>query len=124
MMALKARMCKKSEQLFQSTQPQNKKQCFQVLYDMFRTNDHEIRKQYDIWNTLNTAAQGYSTADSRKVAVDLEELNLMQDFESLQRQHSNSARFVQFGLSVAHSRLHFGVLVTRNVCSTLSIGAR
>jgi hypothetical protein len=82
MMVLKSRMVKHSESMFQSKLPPSKQQCFKVLYSMFEHDQRTVNQQYEIWETLNSAALAYSTADSRKVAVDLETLDKFQDFES------------------------------------------
>lgn len=83
MMALKARLNQKSEELFASRAPPTRKDIFRVVYDMFTSNDRAIRKQYEVWKTLSDAALAYSTADSRKAAVDLDTLAQMQNFESV-----------------------------------------
>lgn len=83
MMSLKSRLTKHCIAMFNGLKlPPSKESCFKVLYHMFQKDQHTIEKQYQIWKTLNQAAMAYSTADSRKVHVDLQTLDQMQDFES------------------------------------------
>lgn len=84
MMTLKMKLNQHCEALLNKKMPTTKKECFQVLYDMFLNNPKVIAKQYEIWKTLNSAASAYSDPDSRRITLDLETLDKMQDFESVE----------------------------------------
>lgn len=81
MLSLKVAMKKACKQIMQREKPKTKQECFKVMYHVFDHDQRAVKRQYDIWDSLNKAAMAYSTADSRKAAVDLHELELMQDFE-------------------------------------------
>lgn len=94
MLSLKARLKTHSKALYQSAEPRSKADAYKLLNNMFRRGsvDKVVGKQFQIWETLNAMASGYSLQDTRKTQIDLDQLASFQNFESEQTPLRHHAR--------------------------------